>query len=151
MPGNLLNAAVNAMMGSGNILAAVIGSLEDNSHGVRQSSHSRQTEASGSLAHFRVGNFFSLRERLIGGGENHVLHDLSIRWIQCLRINLDGHKRTITARNGLHRAAAAGRLDRASGEARLNLFHLLLHFGSLLHEFSDAGHFVGILFLVVGF
>ena len=40
----------------------------------------------------------------------------------------------------LDRAAAAGGLDGARGELRLDLFHLLLHSRSLFHEFADAGH-----------
>ena len=40
----------------------------------------------------------------------------------------------------LDRAAAAGGLDGAVGEVALDLFHLLLHPGSLFHDFAEAGH-----------
>ena len=57
------------------------------------SHHSRQAEARRGLAHFGVGNFLGLAERLVRGGENHVLDDLRVGGIQRLRINLDGRER----------------------------------------------------------
>jgi hypothetical protein len=40
--------------------------------------------------------------------------------------------------------AAGGRVHRAFGEVRLDLFHLLLNARSLFHEFADAGHRIGL-------
>ena len=55
-----------------------------------------------------------------------------------LRIDFHGPDRAIAFRHDLHRAAAAGRFDGSLGEVVLDLFHLLLHARSLLHEFSNA-------------
>ena len=98
---------------------------------------SRQVEPGSGFAHFRVGNILGLRERLIGGGENHVLDDLRVGGIQRLRINFNGRQRAVAFGGDFHRAAAAGGFDGAQRELRLNLFHLLLHFRSLFHEFAQ--------------
>ena len=55
-----------------------------------KSHKSRQAEARRGLAHLGVGNILGLRERLVHGGENHVLHDLRVGRVQRLRVNLDG-------------------------------------------------------------
>ena len=106
------------------------------------SHESRQIKSRCGLAHFGVGNFLGLRERLIGGGENHVLDDLRVSRIQRLRINFDGNQRAVAFGGDAHRTATAGGCHRARRELRLNLFHLLLHFRSLFHEFGNVGHII---------
>jgi hypothetical protein len=113
------------------------------------SHESRQIKTRRGLAHLRIGNIFRLAQRLIDSGENHVFHDLRVRRIQRLRVNLDGRKRAITFGDDLDRAATAGGLDCTGREIRLDLFHLLLHFRSLLHEFADAGHVINWLKLML--
>ena len=102
------------------------------------SHHPREIEAGGGFAHFGVGDFLGLSQRMIGGGENHVLEQLRIRGVDRLWINFDGTEAAVAFCRDLDRAAAAGGFDRARGELRLNLLHLLLHSRSLLHEFSNA-------------
>ena len=74
------------------------------------------------LAHFRIGNVLGLAERLVGGGQNHVLQQLRVGRIERLRINLDGRDGAVALGDHLDRAAAAGGFDRARGELRLDLF-----------------------------
>ena len=80
-------------------------------------------------------------QSLIGCGHDHVLDQLRVRRIERLRVDLDGSDRAVAFGDDLDCAAAAGRFDGAGGELGLDGFHLLLHSRSLLHEFSDAGHF----------
>src|SRR5690242_18052822 len=109
------------------------------------SHHSRQIESRRGLAHFGVGNFLGLGKRLVGRGENHVFDDLGVGGIQRLRINFNGRNGAVAFGDHLHRTAATGGFHGAGGKFGLYLFHLLLHFRSLLHEFSDAGHkFLGL-------
>ena len=59
--------------------------------------HARQAEAGGGFAHFGVGNFLGLRQRLVGRQQNHVFDDLRVGRIERSRINFDGGDRAVAA------------------------------------------------------
>ena len=100
----------------------------------------REVQARRNLAHFGVGNFLGLAERLVCRRHNHVLQQLGVGRIERLRVNLDGGDAAVALGGDLDGAAAAGGLDGVRGELRLHLFHLLLHSRSLFHQFSNARH-----------
>src|SRR6185437_4797349 len=100
MPGRRVSAATSDVMGSGMATAAT-----------EISAKSRQIKSRGDFAHFLGRNFLRLRQRLVGGGENHVLENLRVRGIQRLRIDLHRADGAIAFCDDFHGAAAAGGLD----------------------------------------
>ena len=97
------------------------------------SSKAGEVEAGGGFPHLCIGNFLCLIQSLVYGRQDHVLQQLSVGWIDGLRIDFYRIDRAIAPGDDLHRTATAGRFHRAAGQAVLNLFHLLLHSRSLLH------------------
>ena len=75
------------------------------------------------LPDFGVGNVAGLQgEGLVRGGRDHVFHQLRVRRVEGLRIDLDGGDGAIAFGDDLDCAAAARGFDGLGGQLRLDFF-----------------------------
>jgi hypothetical protein len=86
-----------------------------------------------------VGQFLRGPQRLVGGGQDHILEHLHIfrvhrGWVDLDALDLDGARHLHR-----HHAAARGRLDHLVGQVLLHLGHVGLHLLDLLHHLVVIG------------
>ena len=101
----------------------------------------------GRRAHLRLRERLRRAERLVDGGEHHVLEQLGVVGVDRLRIDLDLADLARAGRLDGDDAAARRRLDRLVRELVLHAGHLLLHLLRLLQQLVHVEAALGHLFV----
>src|SRR5438477_3764216 len=91
-------------------------------------------EPAGEPAHLRRGKLLRRAQRLVGGGEHHVLQQLGILGIDGVRVDGDRLHHEVAGHLDLHHPAAGRGLDLLVLELLLRGHHVLLHLLDLLEH-----------------
>src|SRR6266511_747908 len=110
-------------------LATRAGVLHD-----REAQSAEAAASAGDATELGGGELLAGANRLVDGGENHVLKKLRVLRIDRLRIDGDLEQAQIAAHLDLDHPAAGTRLDDLVLELLLRLHHLGLHLLDLLHH-----------------
>jgi hypothetical protein len=125
-PGSFPRAAINDCNASGSAAT-----------GLHQAGNA---QALRDAAHFLVGNFLCLAERIIGRSDDHFFQNLRVVRIEGGGIDFDRGDGSVAFGDDFDGAAAAGGFDGFGGKIGLNVLHLFLDALGLLHQFSNARH-----------